>query len=97
MADRLARAHARRQELRASRAGTMPRCTNRVGPPILPGKAGSGPRQTDRRCGTLTVQNEVERERGVYWCPRCRRYPWGSGGGRAGGGPDRVPPEAYNP
>jgi ribosomal protein L37AE/L43A len=49
------------------------------------------------RCGTLTVQNERERARGVYWCPRCQTYPWGSGGGPAGGGPDKVPPEAYSP
>ena len=49
-----------------------------------------------RVCGARTVQNDIERARGVFWCPRCQRYPWGSGGGRAGGGPDKVPADAYN-
>jgi hypothetical protein len=37
-------------------------------------------------CGAMTTQNEVERERRVYWCPRCGTYPFGNGFG-----PDSVP------
>ncbi len=92
IADRLARARAKREELRVSRAGTMPRCTKWVGPPILPGKGSSRSGSVGRPCGTRTIQNEAERARGVYWCPRCRTYGCGSGGGRASGGPDKVAP-----
>ncbi len=32
-------------------------------------------------CGASTVQNTPEGGRGVYWCWRCQRYPFGSGFG----------------
>lgn len=64
----------------------LPRCTISV-------KRKNGTRGP---CGARTCQNEPEESRGVYWCPRCRRYPWGSGGGRSGGGPDKVPAEAWS-
>lgn len=31
-------------------------------------------------CGTRTVQNLPEHTRRVFWCTRCQRYPFGSGG-----------------
>ena len=48
-------------------------------------------------CNTPCVQNSSEKERGVWWCAACQKYPWGNGGGRAGGGPDlkRIPKEAW--
>ncbi|MFC1639217.1 hypothetical protein ACFL3B_00470 [Gemmatimonadota bacterium] len=39
-------------------------------------------------CDTHTVQNEPEKERRVYWCPRCQWYPFGDGFG-----PDVLPDE----
>jgi len=42
-----------------------------------------------RVCGARTIQNEVERERGTYWCPRCARYAFGNGFGQQG--PLNVP------
>jgi hypothetical protein len=86
----LARARAKREELRSKRRGTMPRCTNLIGPPIIPSKHENGSRQTVHRCNTPTVQNQAERTRRVFWCPKCRRYAWGSGFD-----PDQVPPEAF--
>jgi len=77
--DRLTRARARRAELRNSRTGTTPNCTKMVAPPIRPANNLSGPRQLGRQCATPTIQNDIERKRGVYWCPRCQTYPWGSG------------------
>ena len=52
-------------------------------------------RKQPRVCGTRCVQNDIERGRGVWWCPACSRYAFGSGGGRAGGGADRIPAEAW--
>ena len=31
-------------------------------------------------CMTPLVQNDVERTRGTWWCPRCQQYADGSGG-----------------
>jgi hypothetical protein len=84
MADRRAIAVRVGQERRAKRA-RRPRCTI-----LVEHRDGSV-----TACGAITDQNEVERSRGVYWCPVHQRYPWGSGGGRAGGGPDKVPAEAW--
>ena len=73
-------------------ASRLPKCTRTL--PATPAR-GEAPARPPRPCGTRTIQNAPERTRGVYWCPRCRRYSFGSGGGRAGGGPDKVPAEAY--
>lgn len=89
------RARAALRSKRAAARTAVPACT-------LPVRRGThGPRQADgslegsyEQCGTPTVQNAIERTRGTWWCPRCQRYPWGIGGGRAGGGADSVPPEA---
>lgn len=74
-----------RQKAREARSG-LPRCTN-----LRPGGKGV-PASV---CGQKTTQNERELERHVFWCPRCQKYPWGSGGGRSGGGPDKVPASAW--
>ena len=73
-------------EIRAAARSIAPRCTNTVR-----GKGKERKRPTaDRICEAHTVQNVVERERGVYWCPECTTYPWGDGCG-----PDIVPKEAW--
>lgn len=95
----LARARQAAREAREKRHGAMPRCTIPVSsPPVARlGRGGFVAKPTaPRPCGTRTVQNEPERSRGVYWCPRCGRYPWGNGGGRSGGGPDKPPPEVLS-
>lgn len=63
----------------------LPRCTI-----VRPGDKDT----PSRVCGARTSQNDAEKARGVYWCPACQKYPWGSGGGRHGGGPDKVPAAA---
>lgn len=95
--DRLAEGRARAAQARAARNSVAPRCTNRVLRPGMAQRPPDGSSKPDRVCGTPTIQNEPERSRGVFWCPRCQSYPWGSGGGRSGGGPDKVPAEAYAP
>jgi len=95
----LARARQAAREAREKRHGAMPRCTIPVSsPPVARlGRGGFVAKPTaPRPCGTRTVQNELERTRGVYWCPKHCRYPWGNGGGRSGGGPDKPPPEVLS-
>lgn len=75
-------------ERAAARRGS-PRCTNTVQGYLDRGKGRKRP-TVDRICGTATIQNVVEKERRVYWCPECSTYPWG-----AGWGPDDVPDEAW--
>lgn len=74
-----------RQKAQEARS-RLPKCT-------IPVMRGEPAIQTP--CGQRTSQNEAEQDRGVYWCPRCQKYPWGSGGGRSGGGRDKVPAEAW--
>lgn len=85
-ADKRLAALAKGREIAQERRKTLPRCTRTIQPP-----KGLEP----RICRARTSQNEAERDRGVFWCPDCQRYPWGSGGSRAGGGPDVVPVEAW--
>ncbi len=85
----LERGRARAQARRVAERSSSPRCTNTV--QGYEGRGKGRKRLTvDRICGTATIQNEVERERGVYWCPECATYPWGDGCG-----PDIVPDEAW--
>ena len=89
----LAAARAARNEA----ARSLPRCTlpMRVGPTGHSRRSGLLAHGTPL-CGTRTIQNESERSRGVFWCPACAKYPWGNGGGRSGGGPDKVPAHAWD-
>jgi len=78
-------------EARRTARQSSPRCTN-----PLPDTKGHPKRRKGLKmasvevCGTPTIQNEPERERGIYWCPTCQQYPWGSGMKA-----DTVPAEAW--
>lgn len=86
---------AKAREMRHKNPPVMPKCTREVVRQMGRGRPKTVSSTEKAICGAPTIQNEPERERGVYWCPRCRRYSWGSGGGRAGGGPDVVPALAW--
>jgi hypothetical protein len=60
---------------RRRKRSVLPQCPNVVWTRI------SGGEKQKRICGGRTVQNEIERERGTYWCPRCGTYPFGNGFG----------------
>lgn len=79
MPDQFLAGIAARRERAAKVRTSAPRCTNR-----------RMHRGVERRCNTVTIQNEVERSRHVHWCPRCGLYPWG-----VGIRPDDVPDEAW--
>lgn len=61
------------------------RAQQRAENPICP-RPLEQPRRGEKVCGTRTVQNDVERERAVFWCPGCARYAFGNGFG-----PDKIP------
>src|SRR5690242_10573133 len=59
---------------RASEAATAARIARKLLARRCPAVVGN------RVCGHLTTQNPEEEKRGVWWCPRCRRYTDGSKG-----------------
>jgi hypothetical protein len=57
------------REVQAERRKTAPQCSAKV---THKGK--------QRVCGRTMIQNAPEVERGVSWCPACKRYTDGSKG-----------------